>query len=151
MGFWESKKPQAPPQAQQPTQRAPRAWWQDDQIEMPSPPAQEPELGQPQDAIYTPPKGLVQDKKSAGTCPECDSTDYMITGRTVTKDGTFEVARCFSCGYPVANSTRGMTAVNDDGPKGYARQIPAAGGITHNYHPEKIVDRAPGKRGPRTM
>ena len=145
--FWGSK-PQAPQQPQQPGTNP--AWWQPD----PAPvQPQHPLMQQGAQVQEYVPKGKLvsRSSKAVGNCPECDSPNYMVTGRAVTQHGAVEVTRCFSCGYPVENSTRGMQGSVGGESDGRARQIPGAGGITHNYHPETIVDIAPGQRGPRTQ
>ena len=143
--FWGSKQAPSPQQAQQ----ASPAWWQAEQVTQP----QHQLMQQGAQAPEYVPKGKLASRgsKNAGNCPECDSPNYMVTGRAVTQHGAVEVTRCFSCGYPVENSTRGMQGSVGGESDGRARQIPGAGGITHNYHPETIVDIAPGQRGPRTQ
>jgi hypothetical protein len=147
--FWGSRQVTPQPQPQQPPPQQASPWWQDGQVQQP-----QHQLMQPGSPVmeYTP-KGKLKSRGSAaaGNCPECDSTNYMVTGRAVTQHGSVEVTRCFSCGYPVENSTRGMQGSGGGDSDGRARQIPGAGGVVHNYHPETIVDIAPGQRGPRTQ
>lgn len=149
--FWNSRQP-SPQQVQvAPSQQQQHVapWWQEGQVQQPQQPQHQlMQQGAVPATEYAPKAKL---KAGAGNCPECDSTNYMVTGRAVTQHGAVEVTRCFSCGYPVENSLRGMAGSAGGESDGRARQVPGAGGITHNYHPETIVDIAPGKRGPRTQ
>lgn len=96
-----------------------------------------------------------------GDCPQCQSGNYFAAVGTKLK-------RCFDCGYPVVQSTSGMSNTQQSGvqggaPSSPARQITrmtvtdgsgrilgstenAAGGMVSNYHPDmpaagRITDR----------
>lgn len=85
----------------------------------------------------TPPVGPVSTPLKArsaqenNTCPECYSENYMKP------PGTNAGLRCFDCGYPIVQSTSGLSGVKTEGPTRPARQ-PAPGS---GYQPGVIIGR----------
>lgn len=78
--------------------------------------------------------------KSAGqkdTCPECGSPDYAITGKGFNKQsGSFDVWKCFDCGYPVKQEFSGMTDVTGAAAGGATKQV-SYGGLANNFTPQQ--------------
>lgn len=117
------------PQAPQPQAPASsRPWWDQSAPVTPRPPADYQPV--PQEQPTQAPSARVQDR-----CPECGSKDYAPIGKGVGPGGTFQAWRCFDCGYPVDNSTRGMGMISNAPVQGKARQIAERGGTTSNYQP----------------
>lgn len=72
-------------------------------------------------------------RQSSGSCPNCDSGDYIRAGENYKP-------RCYSCGYPVLHSTSGMVATKSDPRKVKpARQL--AMSMNGDYSPQKIIGR----------
>lgn len=153
MAFWDKQSAPQAPQPQQAPSNTP--WWQPE-TSAPTPPP--PQYQQPQHQLmqqgppqneYQPPSGLKS--RGAENCPECDSVNFMEfkKDRVFTKNGVVSTFRCFDCGYPVDNDERGTGKIVGD-VNGHARQI-AGAGVVPNFHPEIIVARAGGPRGPRTQ
>lgn len=157
MGFWDKPQQAQQPQQQTEQQPAPAAWWQEDALPRPPAPQQQHPLMQQGAAPATEYVPKARLKKGAGECPECGSGNYATTGQQVSlTGGMVSVTRCYDCGFPVKNQENGQRSTQGAGgdgrqSDGHARQIAGAGGIKNNYHPEVIVDRAPGERGPRTQ
>lgn len=103
--------------------------------QQPATPAQTPYPQQPAQP-YAPP-GAQHLRQHIGTCPACDSADYVRPGLTAQP-------RCYTCGYPVLHSTSGVTV-----PKGGdqrkikpARQI--AMSTESGFNPKLIIARIGG-------
>jgi len=79
-----------------------------------------------------------QSQKTTTTCPNCYSGNYMKVGTQSTQSGSFDVMRCYDCGYPKiqAGSGAGMPS-GSGGPSTPAKQ-PAKG---NGFQPSVIVDR----------
>lgn len=68
--------------------------------------------------------------KASGTCPECGGENYF-SARYERVPGSLPAPRCFDCGYPVVQSTSGMTSTSEGGtapskqnnPKGHSQVI----------------------------
>jgi hypothetical protein len=70
-------------------------------------------------------------------CPECGSGDYAITGKGFNKSsGSFDVWKCFDCGYPVKQEFSGMSDITGGQAVGKAQQV-AHGGLQSNYAPQQ--------------
>lgn len=137
--FWERKlaqqqgtpapAPAPQPQAPQPASNGP--WWRS----TPTGPAQvqtvpqEPSQGQPEtDMVKTLQAQQKQDQMDR--CPGCGSGNYAAPPGSRTYG-----ARCFDCGYPVQQSTSGMSnTASDGGPSTPARQVSTA----NNYNPQDV-------------
>ena len=133
--FWERKlaqqsgqpAPAQAPQAPQPSSNGP--WWRTTPTTTPRPQtvAQEQPQGQPeQDMAKT---LLAQNKQdSMDRCPGCGSGNYAAPPGSRTHG-----PRCFDCGYPVMQTTSGMSnTASDGGPSTPARQVSTA----NNYNPQ---------------
>jgi hypothetical protein len=93
-------------------------------------------------------EGSLKNAKSSKintNCPECNSGNYLVTGKVTTLNGVVEAWRCYDCGYPLVQSGSGMGQVDavSSGVAQAARQLTGAGGggLIHNFHPDVIVDR----------
>lgn len=155
--FWARKigqmQPAAPVRSSPNTEHL-RPWWS------PAPPPPQPDQSQDPD-VYNPGGEVIDLTRinprryaattQEGSCPQCQSTSYFAAVGTKLK-------RCFDCGFPVVQSTSGMSNVqqgaqNSGAPSSPARQITrmtvtdgsghilgstenAAGGMGSNYHPD---------------
>jgi len=72
-------------------------------------------------------------------CPNCYSGNYMKVGIQSTQSGSFDVMRCYDCGYPKvqSGSGAGMPSGSSSGSATPAKQ-PAKGS---GFNPNVIVDR----------
>jgi hypothetical protein len=132
--FWARQiakdKPKAPPPA-------PGPWWHAEtkpgSITAAHPGFGIPENKEPPEAV--PGEVLIDRRKfqsqvqDIGECPSCGSSNYFkVTGSK---------PRCYECGYPVMQSTSGMSATSDGSPPRQARQVSKGS----NYHPQEIIGR----------
>ena len=70
------------------------------------------------------------------SCPECGGPNYAKVGVGSSEHGSFDVYRCYDCGYPLQQS--GSGAVNSNsGPATPAQQVSKA----NNFNPNQIVGR----------
>lgn len=58
--------------------------------------------------------------KNEGTCPSCGSGNYFSQSRTL--HGEQGAWRCYDCGYPIVQTTSGMTGGGEGVPTKAARQ-----------------------------
>jgi hypothetical protein len=116
---WYARKLGASPATPPPPVQQPPAYVQQQQQQVVQPQAEE-------ELVYAP-KGATHLRVSKeGTCPECDSTNYM------TPPGTQAKPRCYDCGYPLVQSGSGPAMPTADmGPAQPARQVNAGG----NWNP----------------
>lgn len=121
------QQPLPPTQAQypatQPTWPAQQPTWP---AQQPTYPATHTQLEAPQ----TPSPAKATHLLSEGTCPSCASGNYMKI------HGGY---RCFECGYPLVQSTSGISGIgNNSGPSQPAQQVSTA----NNYQPMHIIGKA---------
>ncbi len=152
---------QQPASAPQPSAPASsRPWW-DQRAPVQSQPAQQaPAQEAPEGVVYDaagnafviqdgrlvpynvpetdPSKTKASSARKTERCPECGSGHYETTVKARTRNGTVETKRCFDCGYPVDNSTRGMAGLTGGKPDGHSRQV-AHGGIENNFAPQQLA------------
>jgi predicted Zn-ribbon and HTH transcriptional regulator len=76
-----------------------------------------------------PPASAMQNSR----CPECNSGNYMKRGSIQTQNGSVEAWNCYDCGYPLRQTTSGMSG---SGPVSASKQI-ATGG----WNPTAIIGR----------
>ena len=76
--------------------------------------------------------------KRAASCPECGGTNYALIGTQTGGGGTFEVRRCFDCGYPVQQTGGGLSTSSSEAGKPVARAQQVAPG---GFNPGEIVGR----------
>lgn len=94
--------------------------------------------GQPNTQVtYNPKADQVERKNSANRCPECNSGNYAKVGIQSTQNGSFDVMRCYDCGYPKMQTGSGITSSSSGGAATPAKQ-PAKG---NGFNPSVIVDR----------
>lgn len=87
---------------------------------------------------------LLAQSKAQGTkaahpssCPNCSGGNYVRVGSGVNERGSFDVMRCYDCGYPLQQTGSGATTVRGSGGPSIPAQQPASGG----WNPTTIVDR----------
>jgi hypothetical protein len=112
------------------------------------PPTQQPYPPQFQQPGYPPAYGYPQLKLSeaqgfetkppasyakSDRCPECGSGNYMKRGQIQTQNGPVEAWNCYDCGYPVKQTTSGMSG---SGPVSASKQVSAGG-----WNPTTIIGR----------
>lgn len=127
VSFWTDKLSGKTPSNAQPL-AAVQAWWTHES----TPPQQEEEAVVPEPARQTrhdvriagSPRGT-----SEGSCPECDSGNYMAASPMV-------AARCFDCGYPLMQSTSGMAVSKNTPHGGPVRQV-----LGDGFHGDRIIGR----------
>jgi predicted RNA-binding Zn-ribbon protein involved in translation (DUF1610 family) len=74
-------------------------------------------------------------RQAANHCPECGSGDYVKVGTGMNERGSFDVMRCYACGWPLMQT--GSGASTSRGATSTPAQQPASGG----FNPTTIVDR----------
>jgi hypothetical protein len=70
------------------------------------------------------------------TCPNCAGGNYVKVGTGANERGSFDVMRCYDCGFPLLQTGSGATTSRGSGPATPAQQ-PVSGG----WNPSTIVDR----------
>lgn len=133
MSFWD--KHLAPPaQAQDPA--PPRGpWWAPDFSRGVTPQPGVPQQAVPHDELAGHDFSRATSRKSTERCPECDSPNYAKVGTKTGQNGTFDVKRCFGCGYPKIQEFSGMAQLGGE-VDGRTRQVADAGALVHNWHPQ---------------
>jgi len=74
---------------------------------------------------------------ASGRCPGCGSNNYAKVGVSATQSGSFEVYRCYDCGYPVQQTGSGVSSTGGTaagGPAIPAKQVPTGG-----FNPTTII------------
>lgn len=77
------------------------------------------------------PSTKAQSARQEDFCPECQSGNYMKAQGT-------NILRCFDCGYPIVQTTSGISGVKSEGPTRPARQPT---GTQNNFNPGQIIGR----------
>lgn len=130
-----------------------QSWWAAKLGGQPVPqaPAYQP-LPAPQRTSYPPiapiPQQTPQDVSAAqqaasqtryakpSSCPECGGGNYAKVGVGSSEHGSFDVYRCYDCGYPLQQSGSGAVGSNS-GPATPAQQVSKV----NNFNPAQIVGR----------
>jgi len=74
---------------------------------------------------------------SSRNCPGCGSGNYAKVGNSASQGGSFEVFRCYDCGYPVQQTGSGIGSTGGTaagGPAIPAKQVPTGG-----FNPTTII------------
>lgn len=74
-------------------------------------------------------------RQASSHCPECGGGNYAKVGTGMNQSGSFDVLRCYDCGYPLLQT--GSGASTSRGTTSTPAQQPASPG----YNPSTIVDR----------
>jgi hypothetical protein len=124
--FWARQVAKNQPKAPPPSNtRGP--WWHTETV--PHPPEPEPESSIKPGEVIIDRRKFQSQVQDIGECPSCGSSNYFkVTGSK---------PRCYECGYPVMQSTSGMSATSDGSPPRQARQVSKGS----NYHPQEIIGR----------
>lgn len=141
MGFWE-RNLGTPQQPQQPAGSAPaaqRAWWQGD-----APVAAQavPQAAPQGDELAGHDFSKATHLKQRTECPDCGGGNLAVTGKQTSiavPGGIAQASRCFDCGWPVANSTKGLGATAGEAADGASRQVATGGAIVNNYQPQNVI------------
>ena len=77
------------------------------------------------------------------TCPQCRSVNYMKVGVQSTQNGSFDVLRCYDCGYPLEQSGSKNGSLTGAKVVGDAKSA-RGNDSTNNWNPQQIVGRIDG-------
>lgn len=132
--FWEKKLAQQngqatpAPQPQAPQTASNGPWWRTTPtgVQQPQTVPQEATEGQ-EELVKTVQAKQKQDQMDK--CPNCYSGNYAAPPGSRTYG-----PRCFDCGYPILNTTSGMTNTKSEGPSTPARQV----STENNYNPQDV-------------
>jgi hypothetical protein len=109
-----------------------RAWWRHDPV--PTQSAPNVEL---QDELAGHDFSKATHLRQTDKCPDCGE-GLATVGKVTGVNGTVAAQRCFTCGWPVEHSTKGMNGLTSGKADGASRQV-ATGGIVNNYQPQNTV------------
>jgi hypothetical protein len=79
-----------------------------------------------------------QSQKQETMCPNCYSGNYMKVGVQSTQSGSFDVMRCYDCGYPKIQQGSGAGLPSSSSGAATPAKQPAKGS---GFNPTVIVDR----------
>ncbi|CAB4166955.1 hypothetical protein UFOVP964_54 [uncultured Caudovirales phage] len=119
---WWAKQLGAQPQA--PVQQ-PR------EVNMPTPPSQQPMSPIPQPA-YVPPVSKALSASQTQSCPECGGNNYMSVQSAA--------PRCYDCGYPLTQAGSRYGALTGAKVEGAAKGA-AGNDVQNNWNPQGIIGR----------
>lgn len=86
-----------------------------------------------QDALTA--KAQAAANRQSNHCPECHSGNYAKVGTGMNQSGSFDVMRCYDCGYPTMQTGSGTSTSRG------ASSTPAQQPSSAGYNPSTIVDR----------
>jgi hypothetical protein len=79
-----------------------------------------------------------QSEKTKTSCPNCYSGNYMKVGVQSTQSGSFDVMRCYDCGYPKVQQGSGAGLPSSSSGSATPAKQPSQG---NGFNPNVIVDR----------
>lgn len=122
--FWARQLAKGAPKPPEPSRPISQPWWSAQGPSGPSQAPPEPPADAGQQVIL--PEHLNLRKfgslKDTERCPGCGGTSYMTVNGADPR-AHFAVRRCFECGYPVQQTTSGLSSISGGGPSTSARQV----------------------------
>jgi len=128
-------------------------WWAEKLGGAQPAPSSTPATGPGQGTVYRPAQGnapvtydpktdqtltKAQSQNQATRCPNCYSGNYTKVGVQSTQNGSFDVMRCYDCGYPKIQQGSGAGMPSSSSGAATPAKQPAQGS---GFNPNIIVDR----------